>query len=709
MAEVNKTILIEYDVKTGKFIDENNKAYKSLKQLIDATKQVTAESEKMGDVEHKNTEIVIGSAKHLKARIAHLKEQREATSTTSDEYLAQTLVIQRLEKEYADMTKTSSQVVLKQKETAESTRELARLQENQSRAAGLAGAATFELGRTISDLPFGLVAISNNISQLGTLMTALVANAGSVREALKALKTQLLGPGGILVAFQIITAAVTFYAQRSKEANKETESFNERLSELNTEVVKLELLANIVNDNSASIKQQTAALKALKESGFDPATQSIDEFIEAQQKLAIARATAEMFAKDIARLEKERLDLLSESRDVLSDLVKAQEEVGGGPVDILKAQVETIRERLNEIKEESQASRNRLQELFKDISLVETVFGGKETETVIDGTINAIQKQISELEKQRDSTATTTDQVKGYNDQIKELKASLDELQTAKSRLSVEVDLVIEKQGKLSLKDLIDGPEKTEAEKWAEENLQESADVIVDEFQKRVKSAGKRDWFVDTFGVSKETINNTLDQVQRGLDATFGLITAQMDKEIALEKNKTTALNDQLRARLRNEQLTAEQRDKIQQQISNNEAELVKKQNEIEKKKFQLNKAQGIANAVVNTATAVTKVLPNIPLAGFIGALGAAQVAAITAQTFSPKPMPSPNLTALGSSESAGQSGPSFNVVGGTQFNQLASAIEVAMSKTPIRSYVVSSDVTTAQELERKIVEGASI
>ena len=51
---------------------------------------------------------------------------------------------------------------------------------------------------------------------------------------------------------------------------------------------------------------------------------------------------------------------------------------------------------------------------------------------------------------------------------------------------------------------------------------------------------------------------------------------------------------------------------------------------------------------------------------------------------------------------------PSFNVVGASAQNQLAAAIAGQQSE-PVRAYVVSSDVSTAQELDRKIVEGASI
>ena len=51
---------------------------------------------------------------------------------------------------------------------------------------------------------------------------------------------------------------------------------------------------------------------------------------------------------------------------------------------------------------------------------------------------------------------------------------------------------------------------------------------------------------------------------------------------------------------------------------------------------------------------------------------------------------------------------PSFNVVGTSGTNQLADVI-AGQSKQPIKAYVVSSDVSTAQSLDRNIIEGASI
>ena len=51
---------------------------------------------------------------------------------------------------------------------------------------------------------------------------------------------------------------------------------------------------------------------------------------------------------------------------------------------------------------------------------------------------------------------------------------------------------------------------------------------------------------------------------------------------------------------------------------------------------------------------------------------------------------------------------PAFNVVGASNTNQLADAIG-GQSQQPTRAYVVSDDVTTAQSMDRNIIEGASL
>ena len=131
-------------------------------------------------------------------------------------------------------------------------------------------------------------------------------------------------------------------------------------------------------------------------------------------------------------------------------------------------------------------------------------------------------------------------------------------------------------------------------------------------------------------------------------------------------------------------------------------------------------KAAAIASATISTYQSATdsyKSLAGIPIIG--PALGfAAAGAAVTAGFANVKKIVStktyggkgggsaPSISA--SQPSAPSIPPSFNVVGASSTNQLAEAIG-GQSKEPVKAYVVSNDVTTAQSLDRNIVNSASI
>jgi hypothetical protein len=64
----------------------------------------------------------------------------------------------------------------------------------------------------------------------------------------------------------------------------------------------------------------------------------------------------------------------------------------------------------------------------------------------------------------------------------------------------------------------------------------------------------------------------------------------------------------------------------------------------------------------------------------------------------------------ISSSATAGTtSAPQFNVVGNAGTNQLASSLGSAMQQNPVRSFVVASDVTSAQSMNRNIIQNASL
>jgi len=87
--------------------------------------------------------------------------------------------------------------------------------------------------------------------------------------------------------------------------------------------------------------------------------------------------------------------------------------------------------------------------------------------------------------------------------------------------------------------------------------------------------------------------------------------------------------------------------------------------------------------------------------------IGIASSVAATAQALSAlKSSGNPSRPSVGAD--GGSQAPAFNVVGASGETQLADAIG-SQTQRPARAYVVSNDVTTAQEMDRNIIEGASI
>lgn len=130
-------------------------------------------------------------------------------------------------------------------------------------------------------------------------------------------------------------------------------------------------------------------------------------------------------------------------------------------------------------------------------------------------------------------------------------------------------------------------------------------------------------------------------------------------------------------------------------------------------------KALAIASSLVNTYAAITgqlKAFSGVPVPGYAIAQAIATGVAGFANVKKIASVKVPNSSGGGSAPSGGGGGapaapslpPAFNVVGASDTNQLADAIG-GQSQEPTRAYVVSGDVTSAQSMDRNIVEGASI
>jgi len=105
--------------------------------------------------------------------------------------------------------------------------------------------------------------------------------------------------------------------------------------------------------------------------------------------------------------------------------------------------------------------------------------------------------------------------------------------------------------------------------------------------------------------------------------------------------------------------------------------------------------------AATAKSIAMTKIGAGLAIAG-IGATAIGQASGVSGGNVDTSKPPIPSVPTAPSTP------PAFNIVGVSGTNQLASAIG-GQSQQPIQAFVVSSEVSTAQELDRNIIEDASI
>ena len=252
-----------------------------------------------------------------------------------------------------------------------------------------------------------------------------------------------------------------------------------------------------------------------------------------------------------------------------------------------------------------------------------------------------------------------------------------------------------------------------------------NAELIEDELLRLSKLAE-----IDILEAEQETV-----RLQAIVDNAAAGTQAKVDAQIALddftEQSRQTNLtrdNEITQAKISNdEKLTASKQKALDDLISIGGAEtsfgkamfllkqaLAIKEMIMEAKKTITFASVASAKATVATAegaaqTAKVGFPQNIPLLIGYAAQAAGIISAIKSATGTAKSAVS-NIGGGGGSivEPSAPQAPAFNVVGASGETQLADAIG-GQTQKPTRAFVVSNDVTTAQELDRNIIEGASI
>ena len=333
-------------------------------------------------------------------------------------------------------------------------------------------------------------------------------------------------------------------------------------------------------------------------------------------------------------------------------------------------------------------------------------------------------------------------EIEGWNKKMlmaatkdKDQRLQLELIFYKKKRLLIKQDKLDEASDKLSeynkkLDGLVklgkmDGEEAEKAKTVAFTKTKEKVDLINGEHDRLIDKAEQatkalrlglgEDDGEETRGLTqKEVLDMTMDVMNGFTD----LMSADADRQIAIETNKTNKLNNALNDRLLNENLSKSQRKRIQLEIAQNDEKLRVKQEAIERKKFKLQKAANIAQAMISTYLAASQVAANPMLLDPVSkaiAMGATittgllNVASIAKQKFQ---------SSAGGASLAGRGGGSggnggndrsfnFNLAGASRENQLANTLQGRFDQ-PLQAFVVGRDITNQQQLDEDIRSNAS-
>ena len=249
----------------------------------------------------------------------------------------------------------------------------------------------------------------------------------------------------------------------------------------------------------------------------------------------------------------------------------------------------------------------------------------------------------------------------------------------------------------------------------AEQKLQTQIDLITREVENEEE---RNALLLEAKRVYEEEIKAIDDEVALKAEENRQIeIQAKKDalaKEAELEKEKVQMKVDALNAimSITNSETALGKAAFIAKQLLAGKEMLAEAKNTLGRISLRASEAT-VATAAGAANTAKVGFPQNIPLligyaAQAVGIIGAIKSAVSTAKGSISAAGAGGSVPNIQAPRGASAVAPSFNIVGQGGTNQLAESIG-SQEKKPVKAYVVSNDVTTAQSMERNIVESASI
>jgi hypothetical protein len=360
--------------------------------------------------------------------------------------------------------------------------------------------------------------------------------------------------------------------------------------------------------------------------------------------------------------------------------------------------------------------------LGKESNLREGLYGGiaglvfnpEKVKEEGDKTIDETEKRLTQLKNQRAGYELSINKINKDADdkRLKEQQEAYDkELKALQDRLNKEIDMRVAADTKVGnirrdffLKNL------GESEQADAIRLEYEREKLVKEIEESTANAAAKRMAI-------AEVNKFYDeqQTRNTQDWNAKRVKTEIDTEQEILDNKLAAIDA-------TEKLEAEKINLLAG-FGNFLGQLGEQNKGIQIASVIVSQAAAIAKIVSNTAAANARALLELgPIAGaaagvrnnIAAGISIASSIAAGAQAIQQIKSVKADATATQSAGATGGGGatpsapPAFNVVGASGANQLATAI-AGQQGQPVKAFVVSGDVSTAQELDRNIVQGAAI
>jgi len=230
-------------------------------------------------------------------------------SALGDDLIKANQYVQNLEQSLKDLRSVGVQVPGAAKAATEIKNIAPAAQKAQNTLTGLSG--------VVRDLPFGFVAIQNNLPILVDQFSSLSKTSGGVGGALKGLGAALVGPAGAAFAFgavvSVVTALVQKYGslssaisevlvlQKSQKdlTNELNTSIGKTVGEAQAEINTLNNLTNILTNTNSTLNQRNGAYEELNQKYPGLLSNLSQEEIASGKVNSVIAGRIALFAKEI--------------------------------------------------------------------------------------------------------------------------------------------------------------------------------------------------------------------------------------------------------------------------------------------------------------------------------------------------------------------------------------------------------------------------